>query len=71
MTSALVPSVVCPRGRTETLASQRRLPSSMLPSFTPSHTRMPRSRLKNSAASGADRKSGSLTISISGTPLRL
>jgi hypothetical protein len=32
---------------------------------------MSRSRSKNSAASAGDRMSGSLTISISGTPLRL
>ena len=32
---------------------------------------MARSRAKNSAASAADRRSGSVTISISGTPLRL
>ena len=43
----------------------------MLPSFTPSHTSIARSRLKNSAASAAERRSGSVTISISGTPLRL
>ena len=35
-TSTLVPNVVVPRGRSETLASQRKLPSSMLPSLTPS-----------------------------------
>jgi len=34
-TSAFVPSSAWPRGRTDTLASQRRLPSSMLPSLTP------------------------------------
>ena len=34
--SVLVPSSVLPAGRTETLASQRRLPSSMLTSETPS-----------------------------------
>ena len=70
-TSALVPKACCPTGRTDTFASQRRLPSSMLPSFTPSHTRISRSWLKNSAAWTADRMSGSDTISMSGTPLRL
>ena len=35
MTSAFVPSAGAPARRTETLASQRRLPSSMLPSLTP------------------------------------
>ncbi len=43
----------------------------MLPSLTPMATRIARSRVKNSAASAADRRSGSVTISISGTPLRL
>ncbi len=43
----------------------------MLPSLTPSHTRICRSVSKNVAASSADRMSGSETISISGTPLRL
>ena len=43
----------------------------MLPSLTPSQTRMSRSRVKNSAASAAERRSGSETISMSGTPLRL
>ena len=71
LTSALTPNALCRRGRTETLASQRRLPSSMLPSVTPVATRIARSRLKNSAASAAERRSGWVTISISGTPLRL
>jgi hypothetical protein len=66
-----VPNALAPEGRTETFASQRRLPSSMLPSFTPSATSTPRRRLKNAAASLADRMSGSVTISTSGTPLRL
>jgi len=37
----------------------------------PIATRISRSRLKNSPASAADRKSGSVTISSNGTPLRL
>jgi hypothetical protein len=69
--SAFVPNVDSPRGRTDTLASQRRLPSSMFPSLTPIQTRMSRRREKNSAASAAERMSGSETISISGTLLRL
>ncbi len=71
LTSAFVPNVVDPAGRIETLTSQRRLPSSMLPSFTPSATSVSRSRVKQAAASRADRMSGSVTISMSGTPLRL
>ena len=43
----------------------------MLPSVTPVATRIARIRLKHSAASAADRTSGWLTISMSGTPLRL
>ena len=70
-TSALVPSFSWPTGRTDTLASQRRLPSSMLPSLTPIDTRISRRRVKNSDASEAERMSGSDTISMSGTPLRL
>jgi hypothetical protein len=69
--SALVPNADVPAGRTETFASHRRLPSSMFPSFTPSHTSSCLSVSKKVAASSADRMSGSLTISISGTPLRL
>ena len=43
----------------------------MLPSLTPTATRTSRTRLNASAASAADRRSGSVTISMSGTPLRL
>ena len=43
----------------------------MLPSFTPIATRIARRRLKKSLASAAERRSGSVTISMSGTPLRL
>jgi hypothetical protein len=43
----------------------------MLPSLTPSQTRSWRSRSKKVAASSAERMSGSETISMSGTPLRL
>jgi hypothetical protein len=71
LTSAFVPSVAAPWGRTDTLASQRKLPSSMLPSFTPMAIRISRRRRNALAASAADRKSGSVTISISGVPLRL
>ncbi len=69
--SALVPSVVVPCGRTETLASQRKLPSSMLPSQIPRYwTRVRRAR-RYAPASAGDDISGSLTISSSGTPERL
>ena len=43
----------------------------MLPSVTPVATRIARIRLKYSRASAAERTSGWLTISMSGTPLRL
>ena len=43
----------------------------MFPSFTPSQTSVSRRCSKNAAASLAERKSGSLTISMSGTPARL
>jgi hypothetical protein len=67
----LTPNAVSPTGRIDTLASQRKLPSSMLPSLTPSATSTSRTRLNASAASAGVRKSGSVTISMSGTPLRL
>jgi hypothetical protein len=41
--SALVPNWLRPRGRSDTLASQRSDPSSMFPSVTPMYTRMVRS----------------------------
>ena len=71
LTSTLVPSSVSPLARTDTLASQRRLPSSMLPSLTPIQTSTWRSRCMYSRASAALRMSGSETISMSGTPQRL
>ena len=69
--SVLTPKADSPTGRTETFASHRRLPSSMFPSLTPTATSTSRTRLNASAASAADRRSGSVTISMSGTPLRL
>ena len=69
--SARVPYSVAPFRITETLASQRNEPSSRLPSLTPSASRMARSAFRYSTASSALRRSGSLTISSSGTPARL
>ena len=69
--SVFVPSSSLPAGRTETLASQRRLPSSMLTSETPSWRIVVRSSRAHSAASAALRRSGSVTISTSGVPPRL
>src|SRR5919112_786756 len=48
--SVLVPSVSLPAGRTETLASTRRLPSSMLTLETPSWRTVSRSRRAHCAA---------------------
>ena len=70
-TSTLTPSACVPAGRIETFASQRRLPSSRLPSLTAIARNSARSRLKKSAAPALVRRSGWVTISISGTPLRL
>jgi hypothetical protein len=64
----LAPPAAC----IETLASQRKLPSSMLPSqMLEVLTRMARSLRRYATASSGLRMSGSLTISISGTPQRL
>ena len=65
--SAFVPSAVAPRRRTETLASQRRDPSSMFPSLIPSARTSVRRGRTYSAASSSERCSGSLTTSHSGT----
>ncbi len=69
--STLVPNPVSPRSRSEMLASQRRLPSSMLPSQTPRYSRMARKARRYAAASSGERMSGSDTVSMSGTPERL
>jgi hypothetical protein len=60
-----------PGRRTETLASQRKLPSCMLPSQMPSHTTSACRALAYSTASALLRMSGSETISSSGVPARL
>ncbi len=69
--SVFVPSSSLPAGSTETLASIRRLPSSMLTSETPSWRTVVRSRRAQAPASAAPRRSGSVTISTSGVPPRL
>ncbi len=71
LSSQRVPSRVAPFGMTDTFASQRNEPSSRLPSFTPSAIRIARSVLRYSIASSMERRSGSQTISSSGTPARL
>ncbi len=69
--SVLVPSVVWPAGRIDTLASTRSEPSSMFTSDTPMRRSVAWSRRPNSAASCGERRSGSVTISTSGVPPRL
>ena len=69
--SVRCPSLLSPRGRIDTLASQRSDPSSMLPSEIPRNRTSWRTARKYSAASSAERMSGSETTSISGTPARL
>ena len=71
LSSVLVPSSVDPTGRRETLASQRRLPSSMFTSETPSWRIVVRSSVSHSRAAAGSRRSGSVTISTSGVPPRL
>ena len=71
LSSVLVPSVVSPAGRIDTFASIRSEPSSMFTSDTPMRRSVAWSRRPNSAASAAERRSGSVTISTSGVPPRL
>ena len=71
LSSVLTPSVASPTGRIETLASQRSEPSSMFTSETPRRLSVTLRRRSQSAASDAERRSGSLTISTSGVPPRL
>ena len=71
LSSVFVPSSSLPAGRTETLASTRRLPSSMLTSETSSWRTVSRSSRAQEAAAAAERRSGSVTISTSGVPPRL
>ena len=60
-----------PGRRTETLASQRKLPSCMLPSQMPIQRTSPCRAFAYATASAALRRSGSDTISSSGVPARL
>ena len=73
--SVRVPSFSCPRGRSETFASQRRFPRSSLASEMPSARTMSRIVATYAFASaGAEcsaPKIGFVTISTSGTPARL
>jgi hypothetical protein len=71
LSSVLVPSVASPAGRIDTFASTRSEPSSMFTSDTPMRRSVAWSRRPKSAASAAERRSGSVTISTSGVPQRL
>ena len=70
-TSVFVPSFVSPRLRTLMFASTRRLPSSMFTSLTSTILEDLLEARRYAPASAAERMSGSLTISMSGTPARL
>ncbi len=69
--SVFTPSSSLPAGRREMLASQRREPSSMFTSLTPSRRMVARSSRSHSPACSAERRSGSVTISARGVPPRL
>ncbi len=71
MSSVLVPKVSSPFLRTDTLASHRKLPSSMLPSHISRYMRISRRDLRYAVASAGVLRSGSLTISRSGVLDRL
>ncbi len=71
LSSVFVPSAVWPRGRTDTLASQRSDPFSMSQSETPIVWSVFLSRPRNASACSGERMSGSVTISTSGVPHRL
>src|SRR4030043_201195 len=60
-----------PLGRMLILASHLKLPSSILPVDTPRYCRIVRSFIRYCLASSGELISGSLTISINGTPERL
>ena len=68
--SVRVNSSVLPAGRMLTLASHRKLPSSMLPVDTPRYWRTARRLIRYCRASSGERMSGSLTVSMSGIPER-
>src|SRR3569623_882310 len=69
--SARVPSFVSPLRRTDTLASQRKEPSCILPSQISRYRTSECSCFMYATASLAERRSGSETISSSGVPARL
>ena len=71
LSSARVPYSLDPSGMREMFASQRKLPSSMLQSLTPANSRTSFTARQYAMASSGDRKSGSPTISMSGTQERL
>ncbi len=71
MISTFVPSAAAPFFRTETFASHRREPSSMLPSDASTQRTSRRRWTRYSYASSAEERSGSDTISMSGVPARL
>ncbi len=60
-----------PAGRTETLASTRRVPFSISASEIPSSTIVCRSSCRNLRASSEEWMSGAVTTSTSGVPPRL
>ena len=69
--STFTPNRGSPRRRTEMLPSIRRFPFSMSASDTPQYTTRFFSARAKAPASAGERRSGSLTISMSGTPARL
>ena len=71
MSSVLVLSSLLPAGLILMFASQRMEPSSILQSETAIYWRILRSFCRKSLASSGERISGSVTISIRGTPARL
>ncbi len=70
-TSTLVPKADEPAGRTLTLPSIRMLPASMSALLAPMARSSSRSVSPYARACAGERRSGSVTISISGTPARL
>ena len=70
LTSVRVPKVSLPAGLMLTLASQRKLPSCMFAVETPRYWTMECNAVRYWRASSGERRSGLLTISMSGTPDR-
>ena len=69
--SVRVPSSSEPMGRTDRFTSQRSEPSCILQSDTPRYSSVLLSFSRYAMTSSPERKSGSVTISMSGTPQRL